>query len=101
VVFFVVLALIVPHLMDVELPFIVDVLLAPTWLMGKLVGRFIPMGKIGTPEAPIYEATPIHMLAGMLLAFLNILLYPVLAYISLSLLSKTLKRRASYRYDSE
>lgn len=97
IVFFVVLALIAPHLMDVEMPLIVEVLLAPTWLMGKLVGRFIPMGNIGTPEEPIYEATPIHLLAGLMFAFLNILLYPVVTYFALSLWSKALRRATTGR----
>ena len=93
-VFFVVLALIVSHLMDVEMPRIVEVLLAPTWLMGKVVGRFLPTGNIGTPEEPVYEATPLHLLAGLTFAFLNILLYPVVTYFVLSLLSKASRRKA-------
>jgi hypothetical protein len=63
-VFVVVLALIVPHLMDVNPPFTVDVLLAPTWLIGGPVGRLIPTGNIRTPDDPVYEATPIHMILG-------------------------------------
>ena len=94
-VFFGVLALIVPHLMDVEMPLIVEVLLAPTWLVGKLFGRFIPVGNIGTPEEPVYEATPIHLLAGLMFAFLNILLYPVVTYFALSLWSRASRRAAS------
>jgi hypothetical protein len=72
-VFLVVLALIVPHLMDVEMPLIVEVLLAPTWLMGKVVGRFLP-----TVNAPL------HLIAGLTFALLNILLYPVVTYFGLS-----------------
>ena len=93
VVFVVVVALIVPHLMDVKPPLIVDVLLAPTWLIGGLVGGLIPTGNIGTPDDPVYEATPIHMIAGLTFAFINNLLYPVLTYVVLSLVSKVLKRR--------
>ncbi|HEX8141445.1 MAG TPA: hypothetical protein VF553_02550 [Pyrinomonadaceae bacterium] len=96
-VFFMVLALIVPHLMDVEMPLIVEVLLAPTWLMGKLFGRFLPVGNIGAPEEPVYEATPLHLLAGLTFAFLNILLYPIVTYFALSLWSKALRRAGSNR----
>jgi hypothetical protein len=63
--------------------------------MGGLVGRLIPTGNIGTPDDPVYEATPIHMIVGLTVALFNILLYPVLTYVVLSLVSKVLKRRES------
>jgi len=82
-VFLVVLALIVPHLMDVEMPLLVEVLLAPTWLAGKVVGRFLPTVN-----------TPLHLLAGLTFASLNILLYPVVTYFALSLWSRASRRNA-------
>ena len=75
----------------------VDVLLAPTWLIGGLIGRLIPTGNIGTPEDPVYEATPLHMIVGLTVAVINILLYPVITYVVLSWVSKVLRRRVSER----
>lgn len=88
-VFLIVLALIVPHFLDVHPPFIFEVLLAPTWLIGKLVGRLFP------PEAKI-----LHLLAALILVPLNILLYPVVTYVALSVLSKVLSQIASDREDA-
>jgi hypothetical protein len=95
-VFFIVLAVVVPQLMDTEYPPIVDVLLAPTWAMTGLIGRFIPMGNISTDENPVYEATPNHLVVGLTLVFLNLLLYPTVTYLLLTLLSR-FSRRASSR----
>ena len=93
-VFLVVLAVIVPHLMDVHPPLIVEILLWPMELIGPVVGKLIPQPNIGTPEEPFYEATPLHLLAGLGLALFSILLYPVVTYLLLSLLSKVMKRKS-------
>ena len=94
-VFVIVLALVIPHLMDVNPPIAVQVLLKPADLMAAAVGPLLPTHNIGTPEKPIYEGTAVHLLVGLVLVFLSILLYPVLTYIGVSLLSAILKRRAS------
>jgi hypothetical protein len=87
-----VLFLVGPHLMDPEPPLYVKVLLKPTEVAARAVGELIPPYNIGTAEKPSYEATPIHLLAGLLLVSFNILLYPFGTYIMLSLLSRLIRR---------
>jgi hypothetical protein len=99
--FFVVLMLIVPHLMDVNPPLIVDILLKPAKFLGGFVGRILPHGNIGTPEHPIREGTPLDLLAGLALVFFCIFLYPAITYFSLSLLARILRRKAGYTSDFE
>jgi hypothetical protein len=94
VMFVVLLLLIVPHLLDAQLPLIVEVLLKPAFWMDPILGRFLPHPNIGTPAHPVYEGTPLDLLLGFALAFLCILLYPLLTFIGLSLLSRMLRRRA-------
>jgi hypothetical protein len=81
-----------PHIMDPDPPLIVKGLLKPAELATKVVGELIPLYNIGTSENPFYEATPIHVLAGLLLVFFCILLYPFATYIMLSLLSRLIGR---------
>lgn len=95
-VFLVVLALIVPHLMDVHPPLIVEILLWPMDIIGPVIGKLIPPHNIGTTEEPFYEATPVHLFAGLGLAFFSILLYPTVTYILLSLFSRIMRRKAAY-----
>lgn len=92
-----VLAVVVPHLMDVHPPLIVEILMWPMDLIGPLMGRVFPPHNIGTPEEPFYEATPIHLLVGLGMVFFIILLYPVVTYLLLSLLAKVMERKAAYR----
>ncbi len=103
VVFLIVLFLIVPHLMDVHPPLIVDILLKPAELLGRFIGSIFtfPCNNMGTPEHPVCEGTPIDLLVGLAFAFFGILIYPALTYLSLSLLSKILKRSANSKYNLE
>src|SRR5450432_1589848 len=86
VVLLILLMLIVPHLMDVHPPVIVDLLLKPAELMAKVVGSFIrtPCNNIGTAEHPLCEGTPIDLFIGLAFVFAGILLYPALTYLLLS-----------------
>ena len=86
--------LIEPHLMDAEPPLYVKVLLAPASFLGIFVGRILPHGNIGTAEHPIIEGTPLDAMAGELLIFFCLFLYPVLTYLCLSLLSRFLRTRS-------
>ena len=97
-VFLVALAVIVPHLMDVHPPRVVEILLWPMDILGPVIGELLPPHNIGTPEEPFYEATPIHLLAGLGLALFSILLYPIVTYLLLSLLSKVMRRKAASRH---
>ena len=103
VVFLIVMLLIVPHLMDVRPPLIVDVLLKPADLLGKLIGSLFtfPCHNIGTPEQPICEGTPIDLLIGLVFVFFGILLYPIVTYLLLSLMSKMWKRQGASEYNLE
>ena len=92
IVLLVVLVLVIPHLMDVKPPLIVEILLKPTRPLGKLIGRVLPHPNIGTTENPIYEGTPLDLIAGFVLVVVDILLYPVATYFLLGLLSRGLKR---------
>ena len=92
----VVLVLVVPHLMDVRPPLIVEILMKPVEPLGKLIGSSLPHPNIGTPEHPVYEGTPFDAIVGLALVFLGILLYPVVTYFLLALLSKILRRRIGY-----
>ena len=94
-VFFVVLFLIVPHLMDVQPPPIVEALLKPAEWLGRFVGKYLPHSNIGTPEHPVYEGTPFDLLLGFALAFFCILLYPVMTFLFLSLLSHILRAKGA------
>lgn len=93
---FIVLVLVVvaiePHLMDVEPPLYVKVLLAPASFLGIFVGRLLPHGNIGTPEHPIIEGTPLDFMAGGLLIIFCIFLYPIATYLLMSLLSHVLRK---------
>jgi len=95
-VFLPVLLFIGSHLGDVEPPRIVEILMLPVAPLGWLIGRILPHGNIGTAEHPIIEGTPLDAMAGLALVFLDILLYPVVTYFLLSLLSKILRRKAGY-----
>jgi hypothetical protein len=92
-VFLIVLFLVMPHLMDVEPPLIVNILLKPVELLAKLIHSISPppCHNMGTPEHPICEGTPVDLLIGLFFVFFGILLYPVVTYLLLSLLSKLVK----------
>jgi hypothetical protein len=92
-VFLAVAGIVVPHLMDVHPPPIVNFLLWPMDLLGPQIGKLLPHGNIGTPEHPIYEGTPLDFLAGFALAFFSILLYPITTYLILALASRIVRRR--------
>ena len=81
-----------PHLMDVEPPLHVKLLLAPASFLGIFVGRLLPHGNIGTAEHPIIEGTPLDSMAGSLLVIFCVFLYPVATYLLLSLLSRVLTK---------
>lgn len=72
-VFIIALLLIIPHILDAHPPPIVEFLLKPADVLSG-----------------IYEGTgtPIHLLAFFLLIFINIVLYPIVTYLLLSLWSK-------------
>ena len=88
IVFVCVFLIVVPHLMDAEPPFLVNALLWPVYLIGPAIGRLLPRGNIGTPEHPVYEGTPIDFIVGFALAGFCILLYPVITFVILSLVSR-------------
>jgi hypothetical protein len=92
IVLLVVLALVIPHLMDVKPPLMVKILLKPIRPLGKLIGSVLPHPNIGTSKNPIYEGTPLDLIAGFALVIFDILLYPVGTYFLLGLLSRGLKR---------
>lgn len=95
VVLLIVLMLVVPHLTDVHPPVVVDLLLKPTELLARVMGRLIKRcNNIGTPEHPICEATPIDLFVGLAFVLVGILLYPAMTYLLLSLLAKILRRKA-------
>ena len=83
-VFLCVFLIVVPHLMDVQPPFLVNALLWPVYLIGPAIGRILPHGNIGTTEHPVYEATPIDFLVGFALVGFSIFLYPVVTFVVLS-----------------
>jgi hypothetical protein len=92
-VFVAVSGIVVPHLMDVDPPKIVDLLLWPMHVLGPLIGKILPRGNIGTPEQPVYEGTPLDFVAGFALAFFSILLYPTATFLGLALFSRIVRRR--------
>lgn len=92
-VFLIVLVVIVPHLMDVEPPRIVEMLVMPGVLIASLIS--LPCHNIGTLEHPICEGTPIDLFIGLGLILIGSLFYPAVTYLLLSLLSKMLKHNVS------
>jgi hypothetical protein len=95
-VFLVVSGIVVPHLMDVNPPRIVNLLLWPMDVLGPQIGKILPHGNIGTPEHPVYEGTPLDFLAGFALAFFSILLYPIATYLGLALFSRIVRHRKTH-----
>ena len=85
--------IVVPHLMDVHPPILVNLLLWPMYLIGPAVGKMLPHGNIGTVEHPVYEGTPIDLLAGLSLAIFSVLLYPVFTFVLLTVVSRVQLRR--------
>jgi hypothetical protein len=92
-VFLCVSVIVVPHLMDVDPPTLVNLLLWPIYLLGPAVGKMLPHGNIGTVEHPVYEGTPLDLLTGVSLAIFSILLYPVFTLVLLTLVSRVQSRR--------
>lgn len=84
---------VVPHVMDVQPPFFVKVLLWPAYLLGPVIGKLLPRGNIGTAEHPVYEGTPIDFLAGFALVGLSILFWPVATFVVLTVVSRIQARR--------
>ena len=66
----------------------------PVAPLGWLIARILPHGNIGTAEHPVIEGTPLDAMAGLVLVFFDVLLYPVATYFLLSLLSKILRARS-------
>jgi len=60
--------------MDVQPPLLMNLLLWPMDLLGPVVRKILPHGNIGTVEHPVYEGTPLDLLAGLWLAIFSILL---------------------------
>ena len=89
--------IVVPHLMDVDPPFLVKALLWPAYLVGPAIGRLLPRGNIGTTEHPVYEGTPIDFLVGFALVGFSIFLYPVVTFVVLSLISRRQARRGQFK----
>ena len=83
--------------MDVDPPTLVNLLLWPIYLLGPAVGKMLPHGNIGTIEHPVYEGTPLDLLAGVSLAIFSILLYPVFTFVLLTVVSRVQSRRPSTR----
>jgi len=93
IVFLCVSFIVVPHLMDVHPPVLVNVLLWPLYLTAPVIGRFLPRGNMGTPEHPSYEGTPIDFLVGSALSGVSILFYPVATFVVLTVVSRIQARR--------
>ena len=93
VVFLCISFIVVPHLMDVHPPVLVNVLLWPVYLTAPVISRMLPRGNIGTPEHPAYEGTPIDFLVGFALAGVSILFYPVATFVVLTVVSRIQARR--------
>ena len=95
-VFFLLLVVVLPHLMSVQPPLIVEILLKPAEWMARLIGPILPHPNIGTAENPVYEGTPLDLLVGLGLVFFCILLYPAITFLILSLLSRMLRRQVGF-----
>jgi hypothetical protein len=93
VVFLCVSFTVVPHVMDVQPPLFVDVLMWPVYLVGPVIGKLLPRGNIGTAEHPVYEGTPIDVLVGFALVGLSILFWPVATFVVLTVVSRIQARR--------
>lgn len=92
-VLFCVSIIVVPHLMDVHPPILARVLMWPMDLLGPVIGKILPRGNIGTAEHPIYEGTPLDVVAVFALAIFSILLYPVFTLVLLTVISRVQSRR--------
>ena len=90
-----------PHLMDVQPPLLVRVLMWPMYLFGPTVGKMLPHGNIGTAEHPAYEGTPLDVMAGLLLVIFSILWYPVFTFVLLTVVSSVQSRRHRLVNDTE
>ena len=90
----IVVLLIGPHLMDVDPPAFVRMLLKPAELLGHAIGAARgPCNNMGTQEHPSCEGTPVDLFFGLMLVAANILLYPAITYLLLWSLS-TFRGRA-------
>jgi len=92
IVFFAVLFLIVPHLMDVEPPLYVEILIKPIEAVGYVV-KFIRHLNGGVEEKVSREGSPLDLLFGLIVVFFLALLYPIITYLLLLLVSKVLRTR--------
>jgi hypothetical protein len=54
----------------------------------ELLQALIPRHNIGTPEHPIYEGTPLHLIGFIASIPIGFVIYGVLAYIALRLLRR-------------
>jgi hypothetical protein len=76
------------HLMDVDPPAFVRILLKPAELLGYAIRAARgPCNNMGTQERPMCEGTPVDLLFGLMIVAANILLYPAITYLSLWSLS--------------
>src|SRR5215475_14510072 len=88
-VFFMLLVLIKPHLMDGDPPVFVSVLLTPAKWFGRLIGLLRgPCNNMGTIEHPACEGTPLDLLIGLGLVVWSLVLYSLMTYLLLVLISK-------------
>ena len=71
----------------------------PMYLFGPTVGKMLPHGNIGTVEHPVYEGTPLDLIAGLLLVIFSILWYPVFTFVLLTVVSSVQAR--SHRLEND
>jgi len=84
----IVVLLIGPHLMDVDPPPLIRILLKPAELLGSAIRAARgPCNNMGSAQHPICEGTPIDLFFGLLIVGANILLYPAITYLFLWFLS--------------
>ena len=53
-----------------------------------LLQGLAPLGNIGTPEHPVYEGTPLNLLAFLASIRLGIVIYSVMSYAALSMVRR-------------
>lgn len=58
------------------------VLLAVLFWPAMVLGRMVPSNNIGTAERPVFEATPVNAIAGLLGMLLGILFWGFMAYLA-------------------
>ena len=89
----VVMALIVPHLLDGAPPRIIVLLLEPSAFLATFVT--LPCFNMGTPENPVCEGSPFNLLIGLACVVIGTFFYPILSYIVLTIISGLMNMRKS------